>query len=171
MSSIKRRTMLKSTLGALVTAPAVHASDKSGNKLPVLGEGDHTYEVTHDWGQLPADIQYGNTHGVCEDSQGHIYIHHTVFAASEKPDTMVIFDGDGKFVKSWGKEFKGGAHGLTIRREGTNEFLYLCDTKRALVVKTTLNGEEVFTLGYPKEAEPYAKPGPDGKPIKYSPTN
>jgi sugar lactone lactonase YvrE len=78
---------------------------------------------------------------------------------------MVVFDHKGKFVKSWGKEFKGGAHGLHIRKEGKQEFLYLCDTKRGLMVKTTLNGEEVFTLGYPKEAEPYSKQ------IKYSPTN
>jgi hypothetical protein len=84
---------------------------------------------------------------------------------------MVVFDHKGKFVKSWGKEFKGGAHGLYIRKEGNEEFLYLCDTKRGLVVKTTLNGEEVFTLGYPKVSEVYAKPGPDGKPLKYSPTN
>jgi sugar lactone lactonase YvrE len=169
--SSSRRTFLRQFSTGLSAPLILGAQDKSGNRKPVLGTGEHTYEVTHDWGQLPADIQYGNTHGVCEDSQGRIYVHHTVFATSEKPDSMVIFDGDGKFIKSWGKEFKGGAHGLTIHREGTNEFLYLCDTKRGLVVKTTLGGEEVFTIGYPKEAEPYAKPGPDGKPIKYSPTN
>src|SRR3954451_25180422 len=134
MSSIKRRTMLKSTLGALVTAPAVHASDKSGNTLPVLGEGDHTFEVTHDWGQLPADIQYGNTNGVCEDSQGRIYIHHTGYATSEKPDSMVVFDPEGRVVRSWGKECKGGAHGLHIQREGSTEYLVLCDIRRGLVV-------------------------------------
>jgi hypothetical protein len=83
---------------------------------------------------------------------------------------MVVFDEKGKFVKSWGKEFKGGAHGLHIRKEGKQEFLYLCDTKRAVVVKATLDGEEVFSLGYPKESEQY-KPGEDGKPKKYSPTN
>ncbi len=82
-----------------------------------------------------------------------------------------MFDANGKFIKSWGREFKGSAHGLHIRKEGSTEFLYLCDTKRALVVKTTLDGEEVFTLGYPKESKPYNKPGADGKPIKYSPTN
>lgn len=166
-----RRSFVK-RIGTGMAAPMIlRATDKAGTKKPVLGTGDHTYEVTHDWGELPADIQYGNTHGVCEDSQGMIYIHHTVWATSEKPDSMVVFDPTGKFVKSWGREFKGGAHGLTIRREGSTEYLYLCDTQRGLVVKTTLNGEEVFTLGYPKEAEPYSKPGPDGKPIKYSPTN
>jgi sugar lactone lactonase YvrE len=150
-----------------LAAPLILGADnKSGSQKPILGEGDHKYEVTHDWGELPADISYGNTHGVCEDSHGHIYIHHTVFATSEKSDSMVVFDHKGKFVKSWGADFKGGAHGLLIRKEGKQEFLYLCDTKRGLMVKTTLDGEEVFTLGYPKEAEPYAK-----EPIKYSPTN
>jgi len=84
---------------------------------------------------------------------------------------MVVYDSHGKFVKSWGKDFRGGAHGLHIRKEGGTEFLYLCDTQRGLVVKTTLDGEEVFSLGYPKESPAYAQPGPDGKQIKYSPTN
>ncbi len=147
------------------------ATDKSGSKKPILGAGEHTYEVTHDWGHLPPGIEYGNTHGVCQDSRGHIYIFHTVYATSERADTMVVFDHKGKFVKSWGKEFRGGAHGLYIRKEGNEEFLYLCDIKRGLVVKATLNGEEVFTLGYPKVSEVYAQPGPDGNPLKYSPTN
>ena len=155
----------------LSAGPAIlRAEDKSGSKPPVLGQGEFTYEAIHDWGELPADIKYGNTHGVVEDSQGHIYVHHTVNNASESHDTMVVFDAKGKFIKSWGKEFKGGAHGLHICKEGRTEYLYLCDTKRALVVKTTLNGEEVFTLGYPEQAEPY-QGGPDGKHIKYSPTN
>jgi hypothetical protein len=170
MSTSRRSFLTKVSTG--LTAPMIlGATDKAGSKKPILGEGDHKYEVTHDWGALPADIRYGNTHGVCEDSRGHIYIHHTVNANSEKADSMVVFDHKGKFVKSWGKEFKGGAHGLFIHKEGKQEFLYLCDTKRGLMVKTTLSGEEVFTLEYPKDAEPYSKPGPDGKPIKYSPTN
>ena len=57
---------------------------------------------------------------------------------------MVVFDAEGKFVKSWGAEFQGGAHGLHIRKEGSQEFLYLCDTKRGVVVKATLNGETVL---------------------------
>jgi len=147
------------------------AQNKSGSAKPILGEGDHQYECTHDWGELPANIKYGNTHGVCEDSQAHIYVHHTVNDASESHDSMVVFDHGGKFVKSWGKEFQGGAHGLHIRKEGSTEFLYLCDTKRGIMVKTTLDGEEVFTLGYPKESEFY-KLDADGKPAtKYSPTN
>jgi hypothetical protein len=161
-----RRTFITGLGAPLILA----ASNKSGSNKPIVGEGAHKYEVTHDWGELPPNIKYGNTHGVCEDSRGHIYVHHTVHATSELTDTMVVFDHKGKFVKSWGKEFKGGAHGLHIRKEGHQEFLYLCDTQRALMTKRTLSGEEVFTVAYPKESEQY-KPGADGKPIKFSPTN
>ena len=54
---------------------------------------------------------------------------------------MVIFDHKGRYVDSWGPDFMGGAHGLYIHKEGREEFLYLCDTKRAVVAKTTLKGE------------------------------
>jgi len=154
-----------------VAAPLIlGAANKSGSKNPILGSGDHTYEAIHDWGELPANIKYGNCHGVMEDSQGRIFVHHTVNAASESSDSMVIFDAKGKFVKSWGKEFKGGAHGLHLHKEGNTEYLYLCDTKRGLVVKTDLDGREVWSIGYPKEAKGY-EPGADGKLPKYSPTN
>src|SRR2546428_3319436 len=147
------------------------ATDKSGSAHPILGDGDFRYEAIHDWGELPRTIKYGNTHGVCVDAQGHIYVHHTVHSTSENTDAMVIFDPDGKFVRSWGKEYQGGAHGLHIRKEGSEEFLYLCDIKRNIVVKTTLNGEIIFTLGYPKESDKYPL-NADGKPaIKYTPTN
>jgi hypothetical protein len=149
----------------------LHATDKAGSRRPIVGTGAHTYEVYHDWGTLPAGLRYGNTHGVCEDARGHIYVHHTVGADSTPTDSMVVFDEKGRFVRSWGKEFKGGAHGLHIRKEGRDEFLYLCDTKRAVVVKTRLTGETVYTLEYPKESDKYPVKA-DGTPgIPYSPTN
>src|SRR5215472_18156434 len=126
-----RRTFLTGLSAPLILG----AQNKSGSAKPIVGQGAYTYEVTHDWGELPAGIRYGNTHGVVEDSQGNIYVHHTVHATSESADSMVVYDEHGKFVKSWGKEFKGGAHGLHIRKEGSTEFLYLCDTSRGVVVK------------------------------------
>jgi hypothetical protein len=153
------------------TPTILNATDKARIRRPVVGKGAHTYEVYHDWGRLPPWLTYGNTHGVCIDSQGHVYIHHTVGADSQYDNTMVVFDSTGKFVKSWGSEFKGGAHGLHIREEGRNEFLYLCDTKRAVMAKTTLAGELVYVLDYPKESDkyPYAADGTRG--VKFSPTN
>jgi sugar lactone lactonase YvrE len=165
MSVSTRRQFL-----AASAAPAVFASGKSGSRLPVTGSGEHQYEVHHDWGELPARIAYGNTHGVCVDSQGFVYVHHTVNAASQSDDTVVVFDPRGRFVRSWGGEFKGGAHGLAIRREGSEEFLYFCDTRRAVVAKYSLRGERVWELGYPEESPAY-QPSADGKRPRYSPTN
>jgi hypothetical protein len=164
------QTTRRTFLGSLSAPVLLGATSKSGGKRPTVGSGEHTYEVIHDWGELPAGIRYGNTHGVVEDSQGRIYVHHTVHATSESHDSMVVFDENGKFIKSWGKEFQGGAHGLHIQKAGSTEFLYLCDTKRAIVQKTTLDGEAVWTLGYPDESDAY-RPGADGKKPKYSPTN
>ncbi len=159
---MNRRQFLGTGLGAPLI---LGAASKSDSRLPTVGSGAFRYEVIHDWGELPSNIQYGNTHGVCEDSHGRIYVHHTVHSTSESADTIVVFDRKGKFVGSWGKQFKGGAHGLHIRKEGRDEFLYLCDTAKGLVTKTTLKGEEVFTIGYPTESPAYA-----AKP-KWSPTN
>ena len=167
---ITRRNFLAAATAAAAAPIFLGATDKAASKAPILGQGEYRYEAIHDWGELPRTIKYGNTHGVCEDSQGNIYIHHTVNAASDSLDTIVVFDHKGKFVRSWGRQFKGGAHGLTIRKEGSGEFLYLCDYEHGIVTKRTLTGEEVFTLGYPAESAAY-KPKDQTSAVVYRPTN
>jgi hypothetical protein len=167
---VTRRSFLVTAAAAAYAPAFLGATDKAGSKAPILGEGEHQYEAIHDWGELPRTIKYGNTHGVCEDSQANIYIHHTVHSGSDSSDTMVVFDHSGKFIRSWGRQFKGGAHGLTIRKEGSEEFLYLCDFQHGIVTKRTLKGEEVFTLGYPAESDAY-KPKEKTSAVVYRPTN
>lgn len=155
--------------------------DKAGARLPVMGAGSFTYEVTHDWGVLPASIRWGNTHGVVVDAQGFIHVHHTVHATSDRGDSVVVFDQAGRFVRSWGAEFRGVAHGFQLRREGGEEFLYLTlnagnarmtppPVRQAAVVKTTLRGEIVWSIDGPPDIAGYA-PGADGERPPYNPTN
>jgi hypothetical protein len=154
--SISRRAFLGSTAVALASpAFGVQTQDKSGLKNPILGEGEHRYECVHDWGTLPPDIAWGNTHGVCEDAAGNIYVKHTVHASSTKADAVVVFDPEGTFVRSWGAEYKGGAHGLHYSKEPGGEFLYLCDQARGIVDKTTLTGEVVWRKTCPLESGLY----------------
>lgn len=157
-----RRTFIKAA-GATFTAAAVTSTlgptllgmeDKAGSKTPRVGSGAYTYEVTHGWGELPGHIRWGDTHGVCVDSAGLIYIKHRS-TASEPMDAIVVFDGEGHFVRSFGKAYHGGGHGIDVRREGNEEFLYLSDIKNRQVVKTTLQGEVVWKLDYPREAGVY----------------
>ncbi len=149
-------------LSPIILSPIMlGAQDKSGRRAPVLGSGAYTYEAIHDWGTLPSHIKWGNTHGVVEDSQGNIYVHHTV---------------------QWGREFKGVAHGLHLRREGTDEFLYLTvnaanprlspqPEMQAVVVKATLKGEIVWKIQGPPDVDAYKTPNADGTAKRYNPTN
>ena len=174
MTTTRRSFMVASAVGAV--APFVKAQDKAASKYPILGEGEHKFECIHDWGELPSNIKYGNTHSVCEDAQGHIYIHHTVYKDSQSPDSVVVFDEKGKFVRSWGAMFRGGAHGMHLRKEGNTEYLYFCDEKHGIITKRTLKGEEVWTMGYPQGSPIYQKgpgsTGPGGAAgLNYRPTN
>jgi hypothetical protein len=180
------KTTRREFVSALAAAPLLGpvllgTADKAGARRPVLGTGANKYEAIHDWGELPARIRWGNTHGVVEDSQHNIYVHHTVHATSESADSMVVFDSKGKFVRSWGKEFKGVAHGLHIRKEGRDEFLYLTvnaanprqtppPAMQAVVIKATPKGEIVWKIQGPPDIEAY-KPGAGGAPKRYNPTN
>jgi hypothetical protein len=163
-----RREFIQSaaaTTAVLTIAPFIRASNKSGLGPVVVGTGEHSYEVEHDWGQLPKDLAWGNTHGIGEDSQGNIHIKHTVHATSMKPDAIAVFDANGKFIRSWGGEYKGGAHGLHLSKEKDGEYLYLCDQARGVVDKTTLAGEKVWTKTCPMESGLY------NEAKEYHPTN
>ncbi len=175
MTETTRRTFLTASAAAAVPF-FIKGDDKTGTKNPILGSGDHQYECIHDWGQLPSNIKYGNTHSVSEDQQGHIYIHHTVYKDSPSPDSVVVFDDKGKFVRSFGAMFRGGAHGMHLRKEGSTEYLYFCDDKHGIITKRTLIGEEVWTLAYPQDSPVYQKgpgsTGPGGAAgLNYRPTN
>jgi hypothetical protein len=178
-------TMTRRTfIGTGLMAPLIlRAQDKAGTRAPVLGEGDFRYEAIHDWGELPSHIKWGNTHNVVEDAQANIHVHHTVHATSESGDSVVVFDRAGKFVRSWGKEFRGVAHGMWIRKEGREEFLYFTvnaanarmqppPAVSASVVKATLAGEIVYTIqGPPDIAEYKSAAGATPAPPPYNPTN
>jgi len=168
-SASTRREFLAATgtvaAAAAFGAPVIlGAQDKAGTKDIVIGEGEHTYECQHGWGKLPDTIVWGETRGVAIDSAGFIYIKHR----SKTPvpqDAVVVFDPDGKYVRSFGKEYHSGGHGIDIRKEGNEEFLYLCDVWNRVVVKATLEGEPLWKICYPLESGKY-------QAVKqFSPTN
>ena len=121
------------------TGPFIHAADKSGTENPIIGEGEHRYECHHGWGTPPESVKWLNTHGVTIDCDGLIYVKHQ--SGGPVPmDTIVVFDPEGKAVRSFGKEYHGGGHGIDLRNDGGEEFLYLSDTHNRQVVKTSKTG-------------------------------
>ncbi len=151
-----RREFLATAGAAAVTiagAPFVHADDKSGSKPTVIGIEGHKYECHHGWGNVPDHIKWQDTHGVAVDATGLIYIKHRAPAGV---DTIAVFEPSGKFVRSFGKEYAGGGHGIDIRNDGGEEFLYLTfNAPHRKVTKMTLKGEKVWEFQQPKESGRY----------------
>lgn len=157
--------------------PTIHAADKSGSKNAIIGSGEHTYECLHDWGManLPGKANYGNaSHGVAVDSAGLIYITHY-----GDPGSIFVFDPDANFVKAMGdvhqvpskdgKSNHGCGHGIDIREEDGEEFIYLAASETSLdFVKMNLAGETVWRKGREDLHEDSGR-YPEG--AKYRPTN
>ncbi|MCY2962226.1 MAG: twin-arginine translocation signal domain-containing protein, partial [Planctomycetota bacterium] len=167
-STTTRREFLKTSAVAAastILAPAfVGATDKAGTKPVVIGAGEHKYECHHGWGTLPEGIVWGETHGVAIDEAGFVYIKHRNHSAVPM-DAVVVFDPAGKAVRSFGKEYHRGGHGIDIRKERNEEFLYLCDVYNRQIIKATLGGEQIWKMCYPFEARKYQKVG------QFNPTN
>jgi hypothetical protein len=158
-------------------APAIlGAADKAGNKPQVIGVEGHRYEVHHDCMKVPDHIRWQDTHGVAVDEEGLVYVKHRTKTA-EVMDSIAVFDQKGRFVRSFGKEYHGGGHGIDIRKDDGEQFLYLCDNK-GYIAKKTLTGETVWQQTAPKVdvyegARPFVvkQAGQYGKGVKFSPTN
>ncbi len=114
-----------------------------------LGSGAHRFEWIENWAKIPAGKSLGFTHGVVTDAQDNVYVH------NQSADAVCIFDRDGNFLRSWGSDFKEGAHGMFLSREKGREYLYLADYARHLVVKTTLQGEKITEIGMPDRPDIY----------------
>ncbi|WZO95986.1 twin-arginine translocation signal domain-containing protein [Isosphaeraceae bacterium EP7] len=156
---MQRRDFLKqagvaAAASSLATGPFIHAADKAGTQTPVIGKGEHQYECHHGWGTLPDSIKWETTHGVTVDKDGFVYIKHQGNAQTPV-DTIVVFDPDGKYVRSFGKGIYPGGHGIDLRDEGGTQYLYLCDVAHRKVLKTDLKGAVVWTKGFPEESGVY----------------
>ena len=155
MSTMQTRREFLVRSATAATTLALGSIVLADDQKIILGSGGHKYEWIPDWLTPPANMKYGDTHGLAQDSRGKIYLSHTVHPTSECPDGVAVFDEHGKFLTSWGPQFRGGSHGLDLRKEGHEEFLYHCDTNRRVFCKSTLDGKILWEQGLPKEAGVY----------------
>ena len=108
---MKRRTFLTTTTAAAATLALPNLITAKTKKAIVLGKGKFQYTVEHGWGDAPKGLSYGNaTHGVAVDKAGLIYITH-----QGRPNSIIVFEPSGKFVKAMGKGHAGSGHGIDIR--------------------------------------------------------
>jgi hypothetical protein len=127
-------------------------SERSQSQPSILGGGNHRYQWVSGWGKLPDGMMYGSTHGAVQvDSAGRVYLN------TDTENAIIVFDSDGNFIRAMGSEWKGGTHGMQIRREGREEYLYLTNLARSEFAKLTMDGETVWVKGPPEESGVYSK--------------
>ncbi len=160
--SLNRRQFVSAIAATAGMAAITSAVDAAAQPI-VLGEGAYRYECLHDWGTLPPNIIYGITHGVAVDAKGFVHVLHTSNKNSPSKDTVVVFSPDGTFVRSWGAEFFGTAHGFDLIVEDGRELFYITDLARGLY-KTTLDGKILWHVDKP----PFYADKPQ---LKYRPSN
>jgi hypothetical protein len=147
-NAISRRAAIAVAAGA-VAAPYVMRADKA----KVLGQGDFRYRVVPDWGQLGDKTLVKNCNGiVCTQDQ------HIILLTDETANNVIVYNQAGKLVHKWGTALPG-AHGLSIVQEGNREVLFITDTKRHLLTKTTLDGTTLEEWSPPPFPEQYPKGG------------
>ncbi len=149
-------TTAAASTGMLSGAPFVHASPKSDAPL-IIGPEAHQYEIQHNWPQLPDRYSWQTTHNVAVDKAGNLYVIHEGLQELTDHPSIFVFDADGKFMRAFGQQFQGGGHGIEVRQEGGQEFLYVCAYKQSKTfAKLDLKGETVWQQYAPMQSGVYA---------------
>ena len=129
----------------------------------MLGSGEHQYEVvTHQWGQLPSQIVWGETHGVTIDEAGLVYIKHRNDAHTRWTRSSSSIPGE---VRPLVRQGISPRRARNRRPQGGNEeFLYLWTCTR--------HRHQSHAEGGPRVGERLPQePGVYADKAKYSPTN
>lgn len=160
LSSIqsRREFLTQAAVGATATfiAPAIVTASKTDSQV-IIGEGDHKFEVFHNWPQLPDRFTWQTTHNVAVDKANNLYVIHEGRKEQKDHPSIFVFDKDGKFIRAFGGQFQGGGHGIEVHEEGGKEYLYVCSYQQVKsVAKLTLDGERLWERRAPMEAGCYA---------------
>lgn len=152
------------TTAIAMGVPAIHVAGKSTRESggeTVIGQDDYQYRADHRWAKLPDKYHWQDTHNVAVDSANNAYVIHEGRSNLKDHPSIFVFDAEGKFVRAFGSQFQGGGHGIEVRQEGSDEFLYVAAYQGVKAfAKMTLQGEIVWYQKAPMESGVYA-PGQD----------
>jgi peptidylamidoglycolate lyase len=146
---MNRRKFVKNT-AAITTGLLITRGLFAKDKGPVYGHNGMRYTLDTSWGQLDsAKYPVKDCHEMVQDKKGRI-----ILLTNETKNNILIYNKSGKLLESWGNEFPGG-HGLTLADENGSQYLYITDTEKHQVYKTTMSGKILMTIDVPMEAGIY----------------
>jgi hypothetical protein len=170
-----RRTFIRNaalTSAAALVQPTLGFSILHPERQPedtIIGHGGFTYKVDKGWAKISVNANpLQNCHEMVQDSKGRL-----IMLGDNIHNNILIFDKSGNLLDYWGTAFPGG-HGLTLSKEGGEDFLLIVDCgwyqdrngswkgQSGQVVKTDLTGRIIFTIGHPRTIGIYK----DDEPFK-----
>lgn len=89
---------------------------------------------------MPEGMKFGRVSAVTTDNRNEVY----VFKRDPKTDQLVVFDADGKYLRSWGKGMFERPHGIRVDRE---QNVWAVDDAGHQIFKFTRDGKLLQTLG------------------------
>lgn len=148
---MKRRSFIKNSL--LSTTGLFITNDLfSAPKGPVYGHNEMKYTLNTKWGALnPEKTPVNDCHEMVQDRKGRILL-----LTNETKNNIIIYNKSGRLIDTWGTVFPG-AHGLTLHNTGNEDFLYITDTNRHQVFKTSVDGKILLTIDAPSDLPAYQK--------------
>jgi hypothetical protein len=99
-----------------------------------------SYRPVVGWGQLPDGWSFVEATSVAVDASDNVW----VFNRGAHP--VIVFDRDGKFLRSWGEGLIRRAHGINIGPEGS---IWLTDDLHHTIRQFTPEGRLRLTIGDP----------------------
>ena len=148
---MERRSFLKNS--ALSATGILISKDLfSKPKGKVYGHNEMTYRLHTEWGALnPKKTPVNDCHEMIQDVKGRILL-----LTNETKNNIIIYNKSGRLIDTWGKVFPG-AHGLTVQHTGKEDFLFITDTVKHQVYKTTIDGKILLTIDAPADIPDYKK--------------
>src|SRR6201996_2972538 len=148
---MERRNFIKASTA--ITASFFIAKDLlAKDDGPIYGHGNMRYRMDNKWSKADPNINPVNDcHEMVQDKKGRILL-----LTNETKNNVLIYSKSGKLLDTWGHDFPG-AHGLTLVNENGTEFLFITDTVKHQVYKTTIDGKLLMTIDVPLETGVYKK--------------
>src|SRR6476646_5269565 len=145
---MNRKEFLRNSSGAVGGILITKNLFPSMKTQPLYGHNGMQYSLDTNWADLNKTIYPVNDcHEMVQDKQGRILL-----LTNETKNNVLIYNTKGKLLDTWGHEFPG-AHGLTLHNENGTEYLYITDTVKHQVYKTTMDGKILLTIDAPLDAD------------------
>ena len=144
---MNRKKFIHTTAVSMVIMHDLFAKPKE----PVYGQNGMHYRLDTKWGNLsPYTHPVNDCHEMIQDSKGRI-----VLLTNETKNNLLVYNTSGRLLSASAHEFPG-AHGLSIQKANGEDFLFITDTEKREVYKTTIDGKILMTIQYPAESGMYA---------------